>query len=285
MVWAMFSKNFSWCVFCHIPKAESNPQGKNICYTLVTKAMHSLSVATSNQHFATLVAQTVSDILEQKESSKHTFSLALAGGSTPLTAYKELIEHPDSYPIDWESTKLFLSDERLVPATHPDANQSHVQPLFTSTKTSVFWPDTSSTHPDHVSDTYEQTILDQVLITNEVPRFDCILLGIGPDGHTASIFPESDELIHPSKRLVIPVVDAPKPPANRVSFSLRLINNAKQIIILATGEQKASVVKSVVLAEEDALAYPIAHVNPSQGSVHWIVDQSAASHLPPGVLK
>lgn len=286
MVWAMWSKNFSWCVFFHILDVESNPQGKaHLLYFGNYNAMPTLSVATTPHHFATLVAQAVSRIFEQKSSSKHTISLALAGGNTPLVAYKELVEKPKTYAIDWNRVRIFLSDERMVPSTHPDSNQSHVQPLFASTKAQTFWPDTSNTNPDLVANTYEQTILDEVPITNEIPTFDCMLLGIGPDGHTASIFPKSEELKHPSKRLVIPVVDSPKPPANRISFSLRLINNAKQIIILATGEQKASVVKSVVLKEANARAYPIAHVKPSKGSIRWIVDQSAASQLPPGVLK
>jgi 6-phosphogluconolactonase len=273
------------CILSHLGRREQVSREIHVCYTLVTKAMHSLSVATSNQHFATLVAQAVARIYEQKKSGKHRFSLALAGGNTPLAAYKELVENTKTYAIDWRRVRIFLSDERVVPSTHPESNQSHVQPLFAPTQAQTFWPDTASAHPDQVADAYEQTILNEVLIENEVPAFDCILLGIGPDGHTASIFPESEELVHPSKRLVIPVVDSPKPPANRVSFSLRLINNAKQILILATGEQKAHIVKSVVLEDAEALAYPITHVKPAHGMVRWIVDQSAASQLPPGVLK
>ncbi len=247
--------------------------------------MPTISVATSIQHFNQLAAKTVAQSIENVGINNFEVSLALAGGSTPIGAYKELVDNPKKYPIDWNRVRVFLSDERVVPLTHPDSNQKHIQPIFSHTQARTFWPDTSSTRPDFVADTYEQTILDEAPIDNEVPAFDCILLGIGPDGHTASIFPESEELAHPSNRLVIPVSNSPKPPSNRISFSLRLINSAKQVIILATGEQKALVVRSVLLEEENSLAYPIAHVKPLAGSVHWILDQTAASQLPQSVLK
>lgn len=246
--------------------------------------MHIISVSNSSQPFDRLVAKAISQIIESVSAQGKTVSLALAGGNTPLGAYKELVEHPEIYSIDWKRLKLFLSDERVVPPSSPDSNQHQLEPIFSPTDAQLFWPDTSSTNPDLVAKAYEQIILNEAPITNEIPSFDCILLGIGPDGHTASIFPESAELDFPSSRLIIPVVDSPKPPANRVSFSLKLINNAKNTLVLATGNQKAPIVKSVVLEEAEALAYPIAQVKPN-GSVHWIVDQSAASQLPSGVLK
>lgn len=212
------------------------------------------------------------------------FSIALAGGTTPMNAYKQLIDNPARYPIEWSRVQLLLSDERLVPANHPDSNQGQIQPIFSHTDAQCIWPDVSFAMPALTAQAYEQVIFERVPSVNKIPQLDILLLGIGPDGHTASIFPDSQELISPSERLVMPVTNAPKPPPNRISFTLRLINASKHILVLATGEQKAPVVKAVLTQEKSALAYPIAHVKPDQGSVLWIVDESAASQLPQSVL-
>lgn len=286
MVWVIVSKNFSWSVFFHIQEVKIKLKATlSFAILLVSKAMPTISIATSSQHFDQLAAMTVAHSIENAGKNNFEVSLALAGGSTPIGAYKTLVDNPKTYSIDWSRVRIFLSDERVVQPSHPDSNQYHVQPIFSRNRAQTFWPNTSLPTPAIVADTYEQVIFNQLNAINSVPQFDCILLGIGPDGHTASIFPQSKEIAHQSKRLVIPVTNSPKPPPNRISFSLRLINLAKQVIILATGEQKALVVRSVLLEEENSLAYPIAHVKPLAGSVHWILDQSAASHLPQSVLK
>ncbi|MCS7261593.1 MAG: 6-phosphogluconolactonase, partial [Anaerolineae bacterium] len=128
-----------------------------------------------------------------------------------------------------------------------------------------------------------QTALAQVFRppAGEIPRFDLILLGLGEDGHTASLFPWHP-LLHEKERWVAAVHDAPKPPPERVTLTLPVLNRAREVVFIAAGASKAAAVAGVFAPHESAEALPARLVRPPSGRVTWFVDQAAATQLQTG---
>src|SRR5439155_2956040 len=113
----------------------------------------------------------------------------------------------------------------------------------------------------------------------EPPRFDLILLGMGPDGHTASLFPGSPEVTSPSGELVVAVYNAPKPPPTRISLTLRAINAAANVLFLVAGADKAATLREVLRGPIEPARLPSQGVRPEHGTLTWLVDQAAAREL------
>ena len=202
-------------------------------------------------------------------AQKDNFTVALSGGSTPKILY-ELLADPDEpfrAQVPWSRTHFFWSDERHVPPDHPDSNYRLAHDAMLSR---VPVPD-SNVHRIHsenpsaqeAADEYEQTL---------VPRLDLILLGLGTDGHTASIFPGS-EVLHETNRLVAaPWVE--KLNTYRITMTLQLLNNGASILFLVSGAEKAGIVKEVL---EGPKKYPAQAVQPTNGELIWMLDKDAAS--------
>lgn len=115
-------------------------------------------------------------------------------------------------------------------------------------------------------------------IQNGLPVFDCILLGMGPDGHTASLFPGHSLLeYNAAEKWILAITDSPKPPSSRVTFSLPLINNARHIVFVVTGDGKKEAVRRILQEKDSRL--PSERVKPTDGTLTWFLDQGAASEL------
>lgn len=208
------------------------------------------------------------------------FFVCLSGGTTPAALHRRLAdEHAGD--VDWSRVEVFFGDERCVPGDHPDRND---RAAYESLLSCVPIPPPSIHAIDAVApdgaDRYEATLRDvfsryapRGSERRRWPRFDLVLLGIGADGHTASLFPGSP-LLHQTERLVLRIDDAPKPPASRVTLTFPVINAANCVAFLATGEEKADAARRAAAGD---LSLPAARVKPWVGRLVWLLDRGAGS--------
>jgi 6-phosphogluconolactonase len=201
-------------------------------------------------------------------------TVALSGGSTPKLLYQILAEQfRDRVP--WSNMHFFWSDERHVPPDHPDSNYRMAnQALLSHVHSNVHRIRSENPNAADAASEYEQTLI--TVTEQTLPRLDLVLLGLGTDGHTASIFPGS-EVLHETKRLVAaPWVE--KLQTHRITMTLPLINNAASVLFLVSGAEKAEIVKEVL---EDENKYPAQAVKPTRELI-WMLDDDAARLLTRG---
>ena len=197
-------------------------------------------------------------------------TIALSGGSTPKRLYQLLADpnEPFREQVSWSTIKFFWTDERHVPPDHPESNYRMANEAMLAhvpvTRDNVHRIKSENPNAAEAAEQYEA----------EVPsRFDLILLGLGTDGHTASIFPAS-EVLHETERLVAaPWVESLK--SYRITMTLPLINNAASVVFLVSGAEKAEIVKEVLQGPK---RYPAQEVRPANELV-WMLDRAAAEKL------
>lgn len=226
--------------------------------------------------FGTLVAQAVAE--------RHVCNIALAGGSTPRMLYSALAESVGDFSVPWGSVNVFFSDERDVPHDHVDSNYHTAQRTLLD-----FVPiPPQQIHPmpadadDLVTAaaTYEQTIRRTVPAGPEgIPRFDLILLGVGADGHTASLFPGSEALEEREALVVSPHVR--NLGRYRMTFTFPLINAARAVMMLITQRDKTDVVSTMFGASAQSI--PAGRVQPTDGVHLVLLDSAAAQKLKPAL--
>ena len=209
------------------------------------------------------------------------FTIALSGGSTPKNLYT-LIAANASASLPWDRMFFFWGDERHVPPDDPDSNYRMAKETLLSKvaipPANIFRIPAENPDASAAADAYEQTLRKFFAVTpGEFPRFDLILLGIGPDGHTASLFPETAALRETSRLVVANWVE--KLQTNRITFTLPVLNAARSVAFLVSGTDKAAVLHEVLEGSGPAEKYPSKLVQPSQGKLIWFVDRAAASQL------
>lgn len=205
-------------------------------------------------------------------------TVALSGGSTPKLLFELLADpnEPFRHQIPWIDIHFFWSDERHVPPDHPDsnyrmANEAMLTRVPVPANNIHRVPSENPSAPEAASE-YEQTLIE--ITQQSLPRLDLILLGLGADGHTASIFPGS-EVLHETKRLVAaPWVE--KFQTYRITMTLPLLNNGASVVFLVSGSEKASIVKEVLEGPEK---YPAQGVKLTNGELLWMLDEDAASEI------
>jgi len=208
-------------------------------------------------------------ILKEREGER--FSLALSGGSTPQRLYRLLASSPWREQIDWNGLHVFLADERFLPWDHADSNFRMARETLLD---QVPLP-AANIHPMPTDGTVEDSAKRyeselKAFFGDAPPRFDAIILGMGPDGHTASLFPGH---VHPNGPWVLPVHGSPKPPPTRLTLSLALINQARHVLFLVTGADKAEAITSLRTPSEPIL--PAGTVDLDEGQLLWLVDEAA----------
>ena len=206
------------------------------------------------------------------------FFVALSGGSTPQRMYQNLVRHFKN-SLEWEKIHFFWSDERYVPVDHPDSNAGMAYTyLFNELNTlppHIHPVDTHFDSPRDAADAYQALInQEQPPLLQPIPRFDLVLLGMGDDGHTASLFPDTDALYENEQLVAANWV--PKFDKWRITFTLPLINSAKNIIFLLSGARKADIIKQIY---DDDADYPAGRVSPVEGRLLWLLDQDAGQSL------
>jgi len=221
-------------------------------------------------------------IKAQKESieKKGRFTVAISGGSLPKQL-NGLIGKPG---VKWDKWEVFYADERVVPLDHEDSNHRLcVDSLFSKvnipTKNIHIIDYSLKDDLEELADVYEKQLIAEFAFKDAArfPVFDLILLGVGPDGHTASLFP-GHSLLSEEDRWVAYIEDSPKPPPKRITFTYPVINHAARVAFVASGAGKADTLQTVLDKPEEGL--PASRVRPiTPGQVYWFVDEPAASKV------
>lgn len=204
--------------------------------------------------------------------------IALSGGSTPSIFFKEVVKLQPA--INWENVFFFWVDERCVPPDHPDSNfgvayREFLLPL--GIPQSSYYRILGENDPEKEAKRYGDLILDTVSPDMTFPVFNWLLLGMGADGHTASIFPNQINLWN--KESICTVGIHPETGQRRVSFTGHLINAATRVSFLVTGKEKQPIVESIIHSRANYKDYPASLVSPHQGDLEWHLDAEAAGNL------
>ncbi|HWE61120.1 MAG TPA: 6-phosphogluconolactonase, partial [Chloroflexota bacterium] len=215
-----------------------------------------------------------------------TFSIALSGGSTPRTLYELLATPEIAAEAPWEHMQIFWGDERHVPPDHPESNYRMAREALLDhvpiPQQNIHRIPAELPNPETVAVAYEDTLRRAFrLDPGERPRFDLILLGLGDDGHTASLFPHSPAL-HEQQRLVV-ANPVPKLATTRITLTVPVINNAERVWFLIAGSSKAHVLKNVLEGPRDPETYPAQLIDPTDGELILLLDTTAAAEISAGV--
>ncbi|XP_057448088.1 probable 6-phosphogluconolactonase 2 [Lotus japonicus] len=234
------------------------------------------------------LADYIAEISDASVQARGVFSIAISGGSL-IGLLGKLLEAPYNKIMDWSKWYVFWADERVVAKDHADSNYKLARdgllskvPVISSHVNSI----NDSVSAEEAADDYEfvirQLVKTRVVSVSEVsdcPKFDLILLGLGPDGHVASLFPNHSAL-NEREVWVTFVTDSPKPPPERITFTLPVINSASNVAVVVTGDSKA---EAVHLAIDDVgpdyPVIPAKMVQPATGKLVWFLDNLAASKL------
>lgn len=223
-----------------------------------------------------LNAQLFINAANEEIAKKGKFSVALSGGSSPKKMFELLA---NNYPkaTDWTKIFFFFGDERYVPANHPDSNALMAKTAFLE-KLNIpaehIFEVNTNLDPQSAALAYSQSICH---FFDNHPIFDLILLGLGDDGHTASLFPHTP-ILWIDEEIVKEVYLADKE-VYRISITAPLINDAKRIAFLTFGENKAHAVQQILEGERDIDTFPAQLIKPCNGVVYWFIDTKAASLL------
>lgn len=217
-------------------------------------------------------------IADTSIDTKGSCRAAISGGSTPKKLFS-LFAAEYGKNIDWKNVYIFWVDERCVPEEEDESNYKHAEMLWLSAvsipKTNIYRIQ-GENNPEEEAQRYEQS-MKKAFNTQDIPLFDVILLGMGGDGHTASLFPESEALAEDS-RLIIPVYDK-KLKHNRITMTLPVLNNARHIMFLISGRSKARVLSEIIEDPDKRQHYPAGMIQAIHGDIRWLVDSEAASLL------
>lgn len=219
----------------------------------------------------------------QAVSERGRFSVALAGGSTPRPLYQMLASEPYASALPWEATFVFWGDERRVPPGHPDSNYGMAADVLLNhvpvPRDHVYRMDGEDL-ANSAARAYDRALAYHFdLGPRDMPRFDLILLGLGADGHTASIFPGTRAVSDRSNRVLVYTV--PQLHSERMTLTLPVLNNARHVLFLASGEDKAAALAAVTQGTYRPSTLPAQAVDPQDGTLVWLVDAAAASLLDP----
>lgn len=225
-------------------------------------------------------AQFIVRLANESIVTRGRFSIALSGGSTPKVLYGLLGSEPYRDQIDWSKVDIFWSDERCVPPDSADSNYRMAREVLLSrvplSPQQVHRMLADQPDRDAAAQAYTHE-MRQSFGTGDIPHFDLIQLGMGPEGHTASLFPHQSSL-HEQQRLVM-YVNVPKPPPPRLTFTPPILNAARHVLFLVTGAEKADAVQAVLEGDYNPEEYPAQIVRPASGEVVWMLDEAAAGKL------
>ena len=237
------------------------------------------SVFDTPEQLAVAAAERFVECAREFHGTLERFSVALAGGNTPRRVYELLATDRFKNRIDWPQVYLFFGDERSVPPDHPESNYRTV---YESLISKVPIPPKNvhrivgEGNPNENARAYENQ-LRTFFAGLSWPRFELVLLGMGEDGHTASLFPNSAALQEMS-RWVVPTKNE-QSGQDRITLTVPVFNHARHVTFLVTGKKKAQRLKEVLRPEPGSGQLPAQAIKPIDGSVEWLVDAEAASLL------
>jgi 6-phosphogluconolactonase len=232
-----------------------------------------------------VAARLVTALVDAQAARGHA-SVVLTGGGIGTATLRELAASPARDAVDWAALDVWWGDERFLPSGHPERNDTQAREALLD----AVDVDPARVHPMGASDGPDGDDVDSAAEHyaaalaraarpedhGSVPTFDVLLLGVGGDGHVASLFPEAPALY--DDRLVVPVRGAPKPPSTRLSLSLTAINSAREVWVIAAGQEKAAAAR-MALSGAGATAVPAAGAR-GRSRTLWLLDTPAAARLP-----
>ncbi|UCC82806.1 MAG: 6-phosphogluconolactonase [Gemmatimonadota bacterium] len=235
-----------------------------------------------------LVAEAAADVFaaraRQVVESARLLHVVLSGGCTPLRLFKLLAAEPYRDAIPWNRVHFFWGDERTVPPDHADSNFGAANEALLS-KLELPRENVHRIHGEHrdpqeAALDYETELRRHFgLADSEFPRFDLVYLGMGADGHTASLFPGSEALEERRRLAVAHWVEGLG--AHRITLTYPTFNNASCILLLVTGGEKAETLREVLEGPGEPLRYPVQLIRPEGGELHWYIDKGAGRLLGP----
>lgn len=236
---------------------------------------------TTPQELFEAAAEEVVRAANEAVAQRGRFTIALSGGSTPKNLYHLLATNAKT-ALPWDRMFFFWGDERHVPPTDPESNYRMVDEAMLSKSpvaaANVFRIPAENPDAAAAADTYEQTLRQFFsLQPGEFPRFDLILLGMGPDGHAASLFPGTAALQERSRLVVANWVE--KFRTSRITLTLPVLNAARCVAFLVSGTEKAAALHAVLEGNAPGEQYPSKLMRPSDGKLIWFADRAAASDL------
>ncbi len=223
-------------------------------------------------------AEHIFQLIQSTLSEQDHFRLVLAGGSTPSQLY-ETLGSLYGERIPWDKVYLFWGDERNVPHNDEKSNYSKAKKQLVD---NVDIPEGNVSpvpvypgDPDKAAAEYERHLRE--FFQENLPVFDLVLLGIGDDGHTASLFPDS-EAVNETERWVASS-ESPQEPKERITLTYPVLNNARQVYFLVHGKEKSAAVSDALSGDAGKNECPAAYIRPTKGEVHWWLDKEAATDI------
>lgn len=237
-----------------------------------------LHIYKSKEELSEAMASWMCEVIENTLKEQEYFTLVLSGGSTPQLLYKALVSDKFKDKINWNRIHVFWGDERAVPyadernnarmahellLNHVDIPANHVHIMRTDIE------------PNFSTDAYRKMLHD--FFDNTSTTFDLVLLGMGDDGHTLSLFPGSP-IIEDHKHWVNTVYNTDQA-MYRITLMPKIVNRAVKIAFMAEGEKKAKMLQQVLQGPYEPSKYPAQIIKPTEGELHWFVDEAAAQEL------
>ena len=241
-------------------------------------------IASNAEEITKLSAEMFTDVVMQAVQARGVARIAISGGSTPKTVFELLADPSAPYfaRVPWDKLQLFWVDERCVPPTDHESN-------YLMTKTAMLDKvplPAASIHrmegeldPEEAASRYEAEIRNAFKLEGaQTPTFDLIILGLGPDGHTASLFPHTEGLNEMSR--IVMANHVPQKDTWRLTLTWPVITQGREVAFLIEGEEKAEMVKTVFAGPYDPETYPAQLIRPASGKLTLLLDVAAAAHLP-----
>ncbi|KAF9624229.1 hypothetical protein IFM89_008167 [Coptis chinensis] len=259
-----------------------------MAFTRITKDRGKLRIQDNLDDLATELVEYIAELSEVSVKERGVFAIALSGGSL-IGLMGKLCQAPYNKTVDWAKWHIFWVDERVVSKSHTDSNYKLAKDSLLSkvpvAPSHIHSINDSLSAEDAATD-YEFALRQMVKARtvgvsqlNDCPKFDLILLGMGPDGHVASLFPNHIALEERDEWVTF-LTDSPKPPPERITFTLPVINSASNVAVVVTGGSKAEALRMAIDdVEPDTPLLPARMVQPTTGNLVWFLDNPAASKL------
>ena len=246
---------------------------------------HKIQIVVDVDAMSRAAAETIVEHVSESLQTRDIYTIALSGGSTPRRLFALLASDAKlRKQIPWDRIHFFWGDERHVPPGHPESNYRMAYETILSKAPIPL----KNIHRIHAEDAdagraaaeYELEIRQFFKIeAGQIPSFDCVLLGMGPDGHTASLFPGTSALEETKHLVVANWVE--KFQSYRITLTVPVFNNADHILFLVGGGEKADTLKAVLEGDSKTTRFPVQLIQAAHGEVTWFLDHSAASRLKP----
>jgi 6-phosphogluconolactonase len=213
-------------------------------------------------------------------SRGENMNIVIPGGSTPQKFF-QFLSGPIAKEIDWNCVHLYWGDERCVPPDHPESNYGMTHKALLD-KINIPKRNIHRIHGEDIPEQEVQRYSDEIRKfvpedSHSIPRFDWIILGLGEDGHTASLFPNLN--LSTTSEQICTIASHPQSGQKRISLTLSAINNAKRVSFLVSGQSKGPIVASILNCDRESLNLPASQVSPNSGNLEWFIDSSASSLL------